>query len=461
MGGSARRGATVLFASGADLQSINPLVTRHPLAKQVQRYLLLTTLVRYDAALAPRPYLARAWRWSADRDTLTFTLVGHLRWEDGPATGARDVVWTFDAARDPATGYPRLADLAAVRAVHAVDDTTVVVAFRAPQARLPDVFADLAILPAHLLDTVPHADLRRAAWNQHPIGNGPFRFVAHEPHRRWVFARNPDFPATLGGPPSLERLIIVVVDEPLTKLAALTAGELDFAGIAPGHARFVRRDPQLAVLSYPLIFPYGVVFNTRTPPFDALDVRRAATLAIDRNEIVRGFLFGFGTPAAGPVPPFLPGYVAVPPIPYAPDSARALLAGRRPRFELLTVGSGEGALEQLLQARLDAVGFDVTIRQLELSAFLDRLYGPRHEFAAAVMGIPGDPGLGYLRPLEELAGLPPVDDPVAAQRLFAREVPVAWLYHAKGVQGMNRRVHGVHMDVRGELTTATRWRTAP
>ena len=58
---AARRGATVLFASGADLQSMNPLVTLHPLARQVQRYVLLTTLARYDSALVPEPYLARAW----------------------------------------------------------------------------------------------------------------------------------------------------------------------------------------------------------------------------------------------------------------------------------------------------------------------------------------------------------------------------------------------------------------
>jgi peptide/nickel transport system substrate-binding protein len=461
MGGINRRADTVLYASGADLQSINPLVTIHPLAKQVQRYLLLTTLVRYDSSLAPQPYLARAWRWSGNRDTLTFTLTDALRWEDGAATTARDVRWTLEAARDPRTGYPRLADLAIVREVRAPDDTTVVVAFRMPQTRIPDVLVDLAILPAHQLDTVPHAALRRAAWNERPVGNGPFRFVAHEPHRRWVFARNPDFPPALGGPPSLQRFIIVVVDEPLTKLAALMSGELDFAGISAGHAEFVRRDPQLTVLSYPLIFPYGIVFNERTPPFDDLGVRRAVTLAIDRDEIVRGFLFGFGTPAAGPVPPFSPGYVPVAPIPYAPDSARALLAGRHPQFELLTVGSGEGALEQLLQARLAAVGFDVTIRQLELSAFLDRVYGPRHEFAAAVMGIPGDPGLGYLRPLAELVGMPAIPDPADAQQLFASQVPVAWLYHAQGVQGMNRRVKEVLMDVRGELVTAARWRTAP
>src|SRR2546426_707252 len=106
-GGAARRGRTVVFASGAELQSMNPLVTIHPLAKQVQRYVLLTTLARYDTALVPRPYLARMWVWSPDLQALRFRLHSGVRWHDGTPTTARDVVWTLNAARDPATGYPR------------------------------------------------------------------------------------------------------------------------------------------------------------------------------------------------------------------------------------------------------------------------------------------------------------------------------------------------------------------
>src|SRR5256885_12654507 len=95
-----RRGRTVLFASGADLQSINPLLTVHPLARQVQRYVLLMTLVRYDSLLVPQPYLARAWRWSEKGRTLTFTLRRDVSWPDGPATTARDVAWMLTATRD-------------------------------------------------------------------------------------------------------------------------------------------------------------------------------------------------------------------------------------------------------------------------------------------------------------------------------------------------------------------------
>src|SRR5436190_1895432 len=376
--GAAHRGRTVVYASGADLQSVNPLLTSHPLAKQVQRYVLLTTLVRYDSALTPRPYLARAWTWSADQKSLTFRLQPGVRWDDGLPTTARDVAWTLSAARDAATGYPRLND-----------------------------FADVA------------------------------------------FVNDPN------------DSIVVVVDEPTTKLAALSAGEVDFAGIQPAHAAFVRKNPALAVLDYPVIDPYGIVFNMRHPPFDDPRVRLAVALALDRREIVDGYLYGFGSVADGPVPPDVPGYVPVRPVPTNPDSARRLLGGRRIAFELLSVGSGEAALEQMIQARLAAVGFDVAIRQLELTAFLARVNGRQRDFTAAVLGTPGDPGLGYLTTLTELAGMRPAADPARAQRLFRDSLPVAFLYHARGVQGMNRRGRGVRMDLRGELPTVARWRTEP
>jgi peptide/nickel transport system substrate-binding protein len=460
-GGGPRRTRSVVFATGADLQTVNPLVTIHPFAKQVERYALLTTLARYDAALTPRPYLARTWRWSADRRSLIFTLASGVRWSDGRPTIARDVAWTLNAARDAATGYPRLDDLSAIAFVNDPNDSTVVVRFATPQPGVPDVFTDLAILPAHLLDTVPLERLRQAAWNDHPVGNGPFRFVLHEANRRWVFAANGEFPAALGGPPWLDRFVVVVIDEPSTKLAALMAGEVDFAGIQPAHAAFVRRDPALTLLEYPMLLSYGMVFNTRRAPFDDRTVRLAAALVVDRREIVDGYLYGFGTPAYGPVPPGV-GAVAPPrPLPTDPDSARRLLGGRRIPFELLTVGSGEAALEQMLQAQLTRAGFDVTIRQVELTAFLDRVYGPRHDFQAAVLGIQGDLGLGFLQPLARISGLAVRADPVAAARALRDSVPVAFLYHARGVQGVSRRVQGVRMDLRGELPTLTHWWTVP
>ncbi|MEO7966782.1 MAG: ABC transporter substrate-binding protein, partial [Gemmatimonadaceae bacterium] len=108
----ARARDIVVLASGADLESANPLVTVHPLARQVQRFALFVTLARYDSTLTPTPYFARAWTWSDDRRVLTLQLEPSLLWHDGVRTTARDVAFTLDAARDPATGYPRASDLA-------------------------------------------------------------------------------------------------------------------------------------------------------------------------------------------------------------------------------------------------------------------------------------------------------------------------------------------------------------
>src|SRR5437868_8831567 len=88
-----RRGTTVFFASGADLQSINPLLTVHPLAKQVERHVLFLPLAAYDSTLTPAPRLARDWAWGRDRTVLTLHLRSDVRWHDGVPVTADDVVW--------------------------------------------------------------------------------------------------------------------------------------------------------------------------------------------------------------------------------------------------------------------------------------------------------------------------------------------------------------------------------
>jgi peptide/nickel transport system substrate-binding protein len=476
---------TLFYASGADLQSINPLVTTHPLAKQVQRYVLFMTLVRYDSALVVRPWLADSWTWSADRRALTLKLRDDVKWHDGVPTTAADVVFTLEAARDPATGYPRGAEVACIqdgKTARRQDgkNDVVILTFCRPQDRFPDVLTDLAILPEHLLGGVPHADLARAAFNEHPVGNGPFRFVRHEPDRRWVFARNPEFPSALGGPPAAERLVIVVVDEATTKLAGLVSRELDFAGINPMHASVVRRAKGLAVLDYPLLLTYGIVWNTSRVPFNDPRLRRALTLALDRRQMVDAYVYGFGEIANGPVPRAHPLVTPVPAIPFDHAHARALLdslgwnAGHPLAFTLTTVGTADNVLEQLIQANLAAVGVEVRIRQMETGAFLAAAQGRARDYDAIVTGITGDLALGYLGALfdsRRLAGPlqyaqyrnAAVDsaldrgDFASVQRIVATDLPITFIYHARGVQGINTRVTGVRMDLRGELAGLSSW----
>ncbi|AHG91174.1 ABC-type transporter, periplasmic subunit [Gemmatirosa kalamazoonensis] len=490
---------TVVIASGADLESANPLVTVHPLSRQVQRYLLFVTLARYDSALQPQPYFARRWEWSGDRTTLTLHLDPALRWHDGAPTTARDVAFTLALARDPAVGYPRASDAAAIAGDSVVDDTTLVLRFRSAQPDLPALLCELPIVPRHRLATVDRADLRRAPFSTAPLGNGPFRFVHRDAGARWVFERNTSFPASLGGPPRLRRVVVAVVDEATTKFAGLVSGELDAAGIAPTMASLAARDPSLRVLSYPVLQSYALVFNAGRAPFDDVRVRRAVNASIDRARLVAAAVAGYGTPAAGAVPPDNP--LALPP--HAPldvrladslldaagwrrgaDGIRAR-GGRPLDVTLYTVATGDNPVEQLVQADLGARGIRVAIRQMELGAFLSAARARQRAFDMLLSGIPGDLSLahlagmfassqaggaldyggyhsarldaGFARAASATSDSARRDAWGEVQRALADEVPVAWLYHARGVQGLSARLHGVTMDLRGELVTLARW----
>ncbi|MDQ3949871.1 MAG: peptide ABC transporter substrate-binding protein [Gemmatimonadota bacterium] len=489
----------LVYASGSDLESGNPLVTIHPLSRQVQRHALFVTLARYDSALAPEPYAARRWNWSPDRRTLTMYLHPNIRWHDGRPTTARDAAFTIETARDPATGYLRASDLTTITHADAADDTTLVLRFATPQPGFPPVLNELPILPRHLLADVPRAAMRRAAFSTAPVGNGPFRFVSRRPGQRWVFGRDSTFPAALGGPPKAAGLVVAVVDEATTKFAGLASGELDFAGISPSMASLAKRDPAMRVVDYPVLFSTALVFNVAKPPFDDARVRRAIGLAIDRDRIVRVALAGYGRPAGGPAPPENPladGSGPVRDITTAdslfdaagwrrgPSGARER-GGRRLSFELLTVGSGDNALEQLLQDDLAARGVRVEIRQVEMGAFLAAAREKSKRFDVLQTGIPGDLSLAYLAAMYDSrqAGgaldyggyhTPKLDSLFAAVRAardtanvrrawlaiqaeLEREAPAAWIYHSRGLVGMSSRVRNVRMDLRGELATVAQW----
>ena len=483
----------VVYASGSDLESANPLVTIHPLSRQVQRYVLYVTLARYDSALVAQPYFAREWRWSPDRRSLVVSLQQGVTWQDGLPTTARDAVFTLLAARDPATGFARAADLSVLDTAIVVDDSTMALRFRAPQRDVPALFAELPIVPEHLLRAVPPREMRRAAFNLAPVGNGPFRFSGRTAGQRWVFDRNDAFPSAMGGPPSIRQLIVAVVDEPTTKFAGLAAGDIDFAGIAPTMAALAKRDPMIEVLDYPVLFSNALVFNASRPPLSDVRVRRAIDLSIDRQRLVGAALAGYAAPATSAVPVENPFALQTPRETASVADSLLDAAGhrrdgsgkRKISLELLTVGSGDNAVEQLIQADLASIGITLSIRQLELAAFLERARAREKSFDLLITGIPGDLSLAYLTAMFETgqrggsldyAGYhdPALDAAFAraraarthselveawhqAQRILARDVPVAWLYHSRGVQGVSARMRGVRMDLRGELVTVARW----
>jgi ABC-type transport system substrate-binding protein len=160
-------------------------------------------------------------------------------------------------------------------------------------------------------------------------------------------------------------------------------------------------------------------------------------------------------------------------------------SGRRFQFDLMTVGSGDNALEQLVQADLAQRGIHVNIRQVELGTFLTEARAATKRFDALVAGVPGDVSLSFLTSMFETrqAGgaldysgfhSPRLDSLFMraraaqsdqaridawrdAQRLLDSEMPVAWIYHSRGLQGVSARLQNVKMDLRGEMPTLAQW----
>ena len=155
------------------------------------------------------------------------------------------------------------------------------------------------------------------------------------------------------------------------------------------------------------------------------------------------------------------------------------------RVRIITVGSGDMAAEQLLQADLRERGIAVDIQVRELATFLSLVRAPHKDFDAAYTGVSGDLALGqivamfsssqangalnytgYHAPVLDSAliaaraSMPGADATQAWRRvdsLLAVATPVVWVYHARGVQGLSRKLDHVTMDLRGELTSITQW----
>ena len=341
---------------GTDLESANPLVTDPPALPPgaALRAVHHARALRLDAGAGS----VRGAGVGLESPTTAPPLSPRHRPRAGTTVGRpRRATWPSRccAARDPVTGYPRAGDLAGIDTVVALDDSTAVVRFAPGASRASrSCSASCPSSPSTCCATVPRAAMRRAPFNDAPVGNGPFRFVRAgaqpalgvRPQRRLSRrARRAAGAARPRRSPSW------------TKRPRNSPGSPAANSTSPASRRsmaaLVRRDPTLRLIDYPILFETGIVLNTHRPPFDDVRVRRAISLAIDRERLVRVALAGFGTPAGGPVAPEVrrtpiprrrcsirraptrcstrPGGAA------APDGTR-MRGGRPLAFELLTVG---------------------------------------------------------------------------------------------------------------------------
>ena len=412
-----RQGGTLVIGSPADLSVPNVFLAGDQWTQEVNRYVLYTPLLHYTPDLQLQAALAE--RWEATDTSATFHLRRDMRWHDGQPTTARDVVFTIEAARNPETGFPNTSYFSRWTSVEATDSYTVHVRFE----RHPEPLGGVPltpIMPAHLLESVPVTDMRTAPFNQNPVGNGPFRFVSAAPGDRWIFEANPDYPAALGGRPNVDRLVWRVIPDNTAQATALRTGEIDLAiGPRATELRQIDAEPELHAIQKPANNYFFVGWNGRRAPLDDARVRRALSMAIDRQEILTALRGGYGTLAAGPISPLHWAYDAsVAPLPYAPDSARALLEqiGFRDRNNDGTLEQPNGRpwrivlkypaqnpfnadVAEMVRADLDSIGVNVVPQATEFGTMIEDVMSPQRNFDAVQLGWVSDLNLNGLRDL--------------------------------------------------------------
>ncbi|HWV58600.1 MAG TPA: ABC transporter substrate-binding protein, partial [Longimicrobiales bacterium] len=348
--------------------------------------------------------------------------------------------------------------------------------------------------------------LASAAFNRNPVGSGPFRFVEWRANDRLVLERNPDFPAGLGGPPLLDRVVIRVVPEATTLQTELLTGGVHIAiPIEPEQAEQVQESGQAELHVNPGRTFYYIGWNNARAPFTDARVRRAMTMAINRAEIVDGLLYGYGQTAIGPVPPWHPQAPELDPLPYDPDAAGRLLdeagwsdrngdgirenaAGQPLRFTLLTsdrlLNRNIGAV---VQAQLRRAGVDAEIRAIEFQTLLgahrsrdfDAVLSawvldnfqlastPMALFHSQWVPVAGSSNRSsFANPradslIEAGAAATDADDGRRIWREFTEllqtEQPFTFLFWFPELSGVSTRVHGVVQDPRGVFVTMKEW----
>ncbi|MGD8599779.1 MAG: ABC transporter substrate-binding protein [Gemmatimonadota bacterium] len=505
-------GTLVVGAYGEMGDGMNAAVSTGATGDQHQNFVNLMTLIDYDENYEPRPYLAESWDLAPDSTSITFHLRRDVVWHDGEPTDAHDVAFTWATINDPATGYPGATDLdffvKGPGGYEVLDDYTIRINMR-PHPQFMGVFRAQAILPEHLLGDVPHDELAQHPYgSQCPVGNGPFVFAEHRPQDRWVFTANPAFPEGLGGRPFVDRYVYRIVTEQTTLLTELLTESVD-AYIAPAseQAQQIIDDPNLELINFvPRQYNY-IGWNSRRPQLAEASVRRALTMAMDRESMVEAVVQGYGSVAHTSVPPFHWAYdpSVFEPLPYDPDSARVLLdaAGWRDRdgdgvresedgtpFSI-TLKYNQNTMRQqiaeIVQAQLAQVGVDAQPRVVEYTTLVDQMTGESRDFDAIVMGwqlgfdiddtplfssdIDGPLALTGTHNADMdrlMAQLRVTADRDAAKQLWAeyqrvliQEQPYTFLYFPDRLVGLNKRVKNAHFDARGEWENLKDWYLDP
>lgn len=315
--------------------------------------------------------LAESWEISADGTVYTFNLRSGVTFHDGTTMDATDVVFSLDRARADDSTNAQKALFAGITTVEAMGDHTVKVTLDKPNGSFlfNMAWGDAVIVAPESIENI----------KQMPVGTGAFKFVNWVQGDKIELARND---AYWGTAPALETATFKFISDPTAAFAAVMAEDVDvFSGFpAPENLPQFEADPRFQVLVGSTEGETILSTNNKMPPFDNPLVRAAVAHAIDRQAIVDGAMFGYGTPIGTHFAPHNPAYVDLKAdSAFDPEKAKALLAeaGFADGFETtlhLPPPSYARRGGEIIAAQLAEVGIKAVITNVEWAQWLETVF---------------------------------------------------------------------------------------
>jgi len=368
-----RYGGTLRVAITAEPPGLDPTISTSQEIARIVYGNVHQGLARIDRDGQIVPALAERWTVSPDGLVYTFHLRPGVRFHDGSALDAPDVLEMLERATDPHSGHTHPEYYRDIARFEALDPLTVRIELSRPNA---EFLYNLA-----RPDSVIFPEGTAASQAANPIGAGPFRVVAWQRGSGVNLARFDEYYEP--GLPYLDRVEFRFIPDPNAQLAALLARDIDVIGygLTPENAMVIQAQPGFKLLEGSSTGEVILAMNHSRSPFSDRRVRQAITHAIDRRTVIEAAMFGFGIPIGSHMTPAEPYYVDLADsMPYDPARARQLLAeagypnGFRATLSLpqpyeYARRAGEVVADQLRQ-----VGIDLRLEIVEWTTWLARIF---------------------------------------------------------------------------------------
>ncbi len=317
------------------------------------------------------PGLAESWEISDDGTVYTFKLRDGVTFHDGTTMDAEDVKFSLDRAMAEDSANAQKALFAGIESVEAVEPLTVKVTLSEPNGNFlfNMAWGDAVIVASDSIDDI----------KTNPVGTGAFTFGEWVQGDSITLNRNPDY---WGDQPALETATFKFISDPTAAFAAMMAEDVDvFDNFpAPENLPQFEADPRFQVLVGSTEGETILSTNNKQAPFDDILVRQALAHAIDRQAIIDGAMFGYGTPIGTHFAPHHPAYVDLTgQSAYDPEKAKSLLAeaGLADGFETtlhLPPPSYARRGGEIIAAQLAEVGIKAEIINVEWAQWLESVF---------------------------------------------------------------------------------------